>query len=1112
MAVAGLVAAAVPWLQPCARAQPAPVAAAVTDDLLVQAQRALEAKDHALALALLDQRLAVKPDDLVAQYGRATALQGLGRLPEAIGAFNKLTSLAPKVAGLWNDLCWTLILANRPLEARPACSSAVTLDEASWAARVNLGHTWLLVGDAGTARQHYRDALWRIPNEASLRSGPLADFDVFIGRGWHRESSTAEQTWFQTEWPRWQIAAALTRENVRLSNAGQLREALIPSARAARMSEEILGAEHPQTGLTLDNLSQTYADLGDFSRAFPLAVRALEIAEKAQGAEHPDTGIRLNNLALLHRKTGQLDKALPLYQRALAIAEKALGASHPDTGTRLNNLARVYESLGQYDKALPLYERALGIAEQALGSEHPGTGASLNNLAVMYMSIGQVGKALPLQERALSISEKVQGAEHPVTGARLNNLARMYESAGQNDKALRLYQRALAIAEKSQGAEHPDTGTLASNLGELYRSMGQNDKALPLLRRALDIAEKAHGRGHPDTGIRLNNLAGLYWSVGQVENALPLYQRALAIALEGRQPELAWNVHANLMVLFGQPKRDAAAMQQPALAIWHGKQAVNTLQAVRGSLKALGKDLQQSFLKRNERTYNTLADLLIEAGRIAEAEQVLAMLKQSELSELTRSTAALRTQADFVGVERSALEAQRRLTAAGVKDAAELAALESRAAALSSDDQTRLQALRTAAIERRAEYQRFLASLGQLFASAGRSGAEREAKTEATRLQTKVALDPAGAVGLHYVVTDTRVSIIVATPRESFGRFSEISRADLNKHVAALRSAMRNQADTRPAAQALWQALIAPVHADIQAAGAKTLVLSLTDTLRYLPFAALQDAGGRYLIQDYALSLWAAAADVNPAASQQAWNVAGLGLTQARPGFPALAAVRSELQGIVRTAASPAGLLPGSIALDEQFGRAQFDAALQGQHNVVHVASHFDFRPGDERRSVLLLGKGDETLSLGQLAVMNFSRVDLLTLSACETAVGGGTNENGAEVEGLAAAVLDAKAQAVLATLWKVADDSTASLMRAFYAQRTQGQAVGRAQALRQAQLALLTGAVGGAEGEAAAATARGAKAVGGDATAADKTAVDPARPWAHPFFWAPFVLSGNWL
>jgi len=280
----------------------------------------------------------------------------------------------------------------------------------------------------------------------------------------------------------------------------------------------------------------------------------------------------------------------------------------------------------------------------------------------------------------------------------------------------------------------------------------------------------------------------------------------------------------------------------------------------------------------------------------------------------------------------------------------------------------------------------------------------------------------------------------------------------------------------------------------LQAAGAKTLVLSLTDELRYLPFAALQDPTGRYLIEDHALALWAAAADAKAAPSDTPWRVSALGLTQARPGFSALPAVRQELSGIVRPQdgggdrSGRAGVLPGSIALDEQFSRGEFESALAGRNNVVHVASHFDFHPGDESRSVLLLGQG-EPLSLGQLAVMNFQRVEQLTLSACDTATGGGINENGAEVEGLAAVVLRQRAQAVLATLWKVADASTAKLMHDFYAAHSAQQPLGRAQALRQAQLAMLRGS----------------------ATDATPTA-EQRRAWAHPFFWAPFVLSGNWL
>jgi CHAT domain-containing protein len=190
--------------------------------------------------------------------------------------------------------------------------------------------------------------------------------------------------------------------------------------------------------------------------------------------------------------------------------------------------------------------------------------------------------------------------------------------------------------------------------------------------------------------------------------------------------------------------------------------------------------------------------------------------------------------------------------------------------------------------------------------------------------------------------------------------------------------------------------------------------------------------------------------------------------------------------------------------------------SLDGRFNVLHVASHFRFVAGDGDRSVLLPGVGDP-IRLRELAAWQWSDVEMLVLSACDTATGGGINENGKELEGLAAAVHERGAQSVIASLWKVADASTAELMRRFYAERTANpaQMITRAQALQRAQLALLRGE-GQAGGAAAQAAMRGATRVDASGRPAPAPAVaapaDPQRPWAHPFFWAPFVLSGNWL
>ena len=900
---------------------------------------------------------------------------------------------------------------------------------------------------------------------------------------------------------------------------GQFETALPLYQRALAITEKAYGPEHPSTGTGLNNLAALYLDLGRYEQSLPLFQRALVISEKAEGPESSSTGRNLNNLASLYEAMGHYEQALQMYERALAISEKTNGPEHPRTAASLNNLANVYRYMGRYGDALPLLQRALTISEIAQGSEPSSIVTRLVSLAALYRDLGSYAQALSLIQRALAITETVEGPDHPSMNTSLRSLARLYQAMGLYEQAVTAHKRVLAISEKSLAPDHPDIAGDLSDLATVYLNTSRYGEAEPLYQRALGISEKSFGPGHPNTGTVLNNLGAFYQATGRNEQALPLYLQAAAIGHEAGSPELRWKALGNLMALYSTAGDARLSASSKALAIWYGKQAVNTLQSVRSRMHRMDRNLQSGFLNDNQRTYERLANLLIDTGRLAEAEQVLAMIKQRELFELTRSTGASTAalQTSFDGVERAALEDERRLAAEGVRQSQELNELERQlksGGSLSEAEDARRQALLSQAQAWRAEYQRFLVGLFKRFAQATRtqssSASAREADQQSTRLQARVALDPAGAVGLHYLVADEQIGIIVATSRGSFGRFSHISRAQLESQIAALRQAVFAKADTRPASQALWRMLIEPVHADIQASGAQTLVLSLTDNLRYLPFAALQAPDGRYLVQDYALAVWAAAADVKPRTGRVAWHVAGLGLSEARHGFSALPAVPGELASIVRTSpADPDGVLPGTIALDQQFTRQRFEQALSGRANVLHVASHFDFKPGDESRSVLVLGQG-EPISLGQLAVMDFSEIEQLTLSACDTATGGGVNENGAEVEGLAAIVLRQRAGAVLATLWKVADPSTAKLMRDFYAKRSaeNGRGVSRAQALRQAQLAMLQGAASAVPAE----PARGVSKVNAAGQTLNAQPVDPARPWAHPFYWAPFVLSGNWL
>ncbi|NVZ11822.1 hypothetical protein HW932_21510, partial [Allochromatium humboldtianum] len=155
-------------------------------------------------------------------------------------------------------------------------------------------------------------------------------------------------------------------------------------------------------------------------------------------------------------------------------------------------------------------------------------------------------------------------------------------------------------------------------------------------------------------------------TTGRPTEAEPLYREALAIADQARQPALLWSVQGNLADFY-------AAQSQRPLAIFFGKQAVNTLQSVRQHLADAEQTTQQAFLKSKEIYYKHLADLLIAEGRLPEAQQVLEMLKEQEYFEFVRRDAAddpRRTQAGYNAFEAEQLQVYE----AGSRDLARLGA------------------------------------------------------------------------------------------------------------------------------------------------------------------------------------------------------------------------------------------------------------------------------------------------------------------------------------------------------------------------------------------------------------------------------------------------------
>ncbi len=878
--------------------------------------------------------------------------------------------------------------------------------------------------------------------------------------------------------------------------------------------EKKYGPDHPQVAVSLSNLARLYQDIGISERSLPLYERALAIDRKAYGDGHPAVAKDMSNLASIYYASGSYDQAEPLYEQALAIDRKAYGSEHPAVAQDLTNLGGVAFALGDYARAKLAYERALAIDETAHGSSHSAVVNDLNNLGEVYRALGDYQRSESFYRRALSIADAVYAPGHPAIAPVLNNLAELLTDTGRYEKAEPLFNRALDIYSTADGPEHPHAATILNNLGGLNYARGDYNAAQSLYEQALAIDEKVFGEEHPRVAIRLNNLAEIHFAREQLDQARELYERSLAVAEAGGQPELLWRVESNFAHLLLKQKN-------PDAAIFFGKEAVNTIQGMRSGIAALEKDLQGSFLRTKWQVYAFLADLLIDQGRLPEARQVLDMQKEEEYfdflcrekgAEDVRSTTAAYTDEELS----SSADFQ--------KNCSRIAFLGKECAALR---QKKILGLDGAERTRYGQVRKDLSATRRAFSDALNKmiAGDHDARPAAGDAANKAALPDKpetmeallrtlghGAASIHYLVTDDRLRIIVTTAGNQIERDVVVSSDELNRKIMGFRSVLENpRSSPLLPARELYNIMIAPIDNDLGQAGAQTLLLNLYGTLRYLPVAALHDGTG-YLLERYRLAVCTPAAKMAMGEQpKQQWRVGGLGMSHPIRNFQPLRYVPAELESIVRRdTADTDGVLPGVIYLDDAFSRGAFEAVLRERYPVIHIASHFELKPGTKKSSYLLLGDGT-TLSLAEIKDRNydFSGVDMLTLSACNTAVGA-SEDNGSEVESFGALAQRQGAQGVLATLWQVGDRSTCMLMQNFYQFRSENPGMTKAEALTRAQLMFVRGeSWAGNRIEAK----RGMRVISpGTKGDAEPSAADADAAYTHPFYWAPFILMGNWL
>lgn len=795
-----------------------------------------------------------------------------------------------------------------------------------------------------------------------------------------------------------------------------------------------------------------------------------------------------------------LRAALPWLEQAYKQSAAVADSDPLSAANAALELSRVLAGLAEKSNALDLAK----VAElrYRAAAELPGghdqmimVAVAMEDQAILLQSLSRYGESIPL----LKLARVIYGSfgdeqEDAVANAWLNQGVG-HEGLKDFDAALDAYSNALDIWRRLHGDDSAQVGYVVNNIGWIRLQQKQYDDAREWLSYANQVLEAREGAFSKNVTIIRINLGLIEVETDNPDAAIKWGMSAMPYIAANRAQTLEhqrWN--------FEMLSRAFAAKGNSERAIFFGKMAVNAQQEFRATNTVAGaKDMAASQTEWG-RLYQRLADLLINEGRISEAQAVLNMAKEEEVFEFLKRDATAKLTETRAVLTNSELADEAKLAAlAAAPIAAEQALQEVMAkvdaGTASPEEQDQVFLLQDALQQATDAFD--LAVADFVAAAAPEKQATLQAQFDAVgSYQSVLAELKRPTAILQIAALEETTHLFLTLPGVTVHQQVAIPKADLSRMVFdALEAIEAVSPDADAKLAALYTVLFAPVDQALTDSGTEVVMLNLDGFLRYVPFAALRDGKG-YLVQRFAFTLYSPAVPTQfQRADRSAAATAGFGVTQAHPGFSALPGVAKELSTIFGSA----GVLSGDTELDAAFDERGLKLALLNKPAILHIASHFNLVPGHEDDSFLLLGDGSH-LSLEKLRstrALRFKGVDLLTLSACQTARGG----DGAEIDGFGATAQLNGAGAVLASLWPVSDAATPQLMRDFYYGLID-DGLDKAEALRRAQVKMLTG------------DAAAAQTAERSATALDDAAPPPQAPQGmqHPYFWSAFVLMGNWL
>lgn len=905
-------------------------------------------------------------------------------------------------------------------------------------------------------------------------------------------------------------------------NLGNPRQALEPYESALKLRER--ATDQWGQAQVLNNIGLTYSNMGYQHQTIEHYQRAVPLWQAA--GDRGREAITLNNVGLLYTDLGDLSFALDNLQRALKVSRE-VGDRKLEADV-LNNIGRIYDTWADAQTAFRYYDDALKIFRELKLPE--GEALVLDNIGMAYAGLGDAERALEFFNRALAIHRQSERPEPRGLGITLTNIGYAHTIQGNHREALKYFDLALPHNRKAENRRFIAFALVSKGLA--HASLGETRAALESYRQALELQKEMQDRR--GQAITLDGMGQVYAATGSPAQALDNYNQALQhwIAIGDKQGQ-ALTLYAVARV--ERDQRNLTAARD------HIEEAISIVETLR--YKMTGQQLRQTYFAGKHDLYALAVDVrmrLYDVSHLAaDMEAALSSHERARARNLLDLLAE--AHADLTkGMSPEEAEKSRRLEQ-------ELNALAQSALRLRNSRSTE----DAAAVENRlgkltTEYDDLQAKIRA--ASPSYAELKRQQPLKASEIQQLLDAD---TVLLEYALAEGR-SYLWAVTQTEVKSYPLPGQAEIEKAAAQFREAItayeppkqgesnesklqyltrlnKASVQTRQRALELGRMVLGPVSSQL---GNKRLVIVADGTLQYIPFEALTVPGATGRTQ--------AAADdgayvplilehevvYQPSASALAFlrgmpraravktvavvadpvfdskdervpaSVRGAGTAPAHPLPGDLSRALRDLGDMgdadfklerLRHTASEADAItaaaePGSWSKSVGF-KARRAAVLTtdlSQFKIVHFATHGLLNAKNPELSGIVLSMVNERgqpedgfLRLRDIYNLNLP-VDLVVLSACRTGIGKLVRGEG--LIGLTRGFMYAGTPRVVASLWRVDDEATAELMKRFYSHMLKDKMTAVA-ALRQARIEIM-----------------GAREV-----------------WREPYFWAGFVLQGDW-